>query len=62
MICIIKCAWCDKTVGEKKLSGNFDTKYNVTHSICEDCKAKLMDKLEQDEKEVENVRWANGLF
>ena len=51
----IVCAWCGKELGTKKADGSGNHKHNISHSICEDCKAKVMGELEQDDKEVENV-------
>ena len=51
----IICSWCGKDLGTKEADGNGRSKFNITHSICEDCKARVMDELEQDDKEEQNV-------
>ena len=44
----IVCAWCGKDMGEKEARGA----EGVTHSICKECLAKLMTKVESKSSTV----------
>ncbi len=39
---IVKCAWCDKLMGSKIFKDDEEMNELVTHSICSDCRIKLM--------------------
>jgi len=50
MIFQIKCAWCGRDMGKKEYPDANDIHGTVSHSICEDCKAKVMADLERLKK------------
>jgi DNA-directed RNA polymerase subunit RPC12/RpoP len=43
----IICAWCGKYLGEKEASDTNKSTHCITHSICPDCKEKVMLELEE---------------
>ncbi|MBN1625696.1 MAG: hypothetical protein JW944_04160 [Deltaproteobacteria bacterium] len=41
----IICSWCSKHLGRKKfLTDDIQNKHRVSHSICSNCRDKLMDE------------------
>lgn len=42
---LIRCGWCGKDMGKKQPMED----ESITHGICEDCLAELMQELEQEE-------------
>ena len=43
---IIRCAWCNKDMGEKVI-GDGSEEVVITHSICEDCKARIEKEIQE---------------
>ncbi len=50
MIYRVVCAWCGKEMGVKEGPGSKDKNRAITHSICEFCKAKAIEEIEQLKK------------
>ena len=46
----IICAWCKKVMGEKEVESANEEE---THSICEECKAKMKEEIEEQKREKE---------
>lgn len=42
---IVRCAWCDKNMGSKTFENDQETNDLVTHSICSDCRIRLMHEM-----------------
>jgi hypothetical protein len=39
---IVKCAWCDKSMGSKNFKNDKNPNEMTTHSICPDCRIKIL--------------------
>ncbi len=47
-MCItIKCAWCGLSMGNKECEGQIDKAYRISHSICPECKEKVMREIDE---------------
>ena len=42
------CAWCQKFMGTKKCEGLNHEGLDITHSICPECKEKVMREMDED--------------
>ena len=41
------CSWCGKHMGNKKADETDDPTLRITHSICLECKAKVLEETEE---------------
>jgi hypothetical protein len=44
----IICSWCRKFMGTKKCDGLIHEGLDITHSICSECKEKVMREIDED--------------
>ncbi len=44
----IICSWCQKLMGTKKCEDLIHEGPDITHSICPECKEKVMREMEED--------------
>jgi len=44
----IICSWCKKFMGAKKCEGPIPEGLDITHSICPQCKEKVMREIDED--------------
>ena len=44
----IICAWCQKFMGTKNWEGLIHEGLDITHSICPECKEKVMREMDED--------------
>ncbi len=44
----VQCAWCKKFLPDKKCEGLNHEGLDITHSICPECKEKVMREMEED--------------
>ncbi len=44
----IICSWCQKFMGTKKCEGLNHGGLDITHSICPECKEKVMREMDED--------------
>lgn len=47
----IKCAWCGKDMGHREINGTQDA---ISHTICDECSKKEMEKFNQMINHKEN--------
>ena len=50
MVLKIVCAWCRKDLGSKECEGNGNEEHSITHGICEECRRKVMEEMENHKK------------
>jgi len=43
----VVCSWCGKKMGNKKAAETDDPTLRITHSICLECNAKVMEETEE---------------
>ena len=47
---IIVCSWCCVKIGEKECDFLDESLPRITHSICDECRIKVLDDLKQPDK------------
>jgi hypothetical protein len=57
----IICSWCQKFMGTKKCKSLGLEGLDITHSICSECKEKVMREMEEDFVQNPNVKNQNTL-
>jgi hypothetical protein len=57
----IICSWCQKFMGTKKCEGRFHEDLDITHSICPECKEKVMREMDEDFVQNPNDKNQNPL-
>lgn len=57
----IICSWCQKFMGTKKYEGLNQKGLDITHSICLECKEKVMREMEEDFVQNPNDKNQNTL-
>ena len=44
----IICSWCQKFMGTKKCAGQIHAGLDITHSICQECKEKVLREMDEN--------------
>ena len=57
----IICSWCQKFMGTKKSEGVIHKGLDITHSICPECKEKVMREMDEDFVQNPNDKTQNTL-
>ena len=57
----IICSWCQRFMGTKKCEGLNHEGLDITHSICLECKEKVMRKMDKDFVQNPNDKTQNTL-
>ena len=57
----IICSWCQKFMGIKKCEGLISEGLDITHSICPECKEKVMREIDEDFVQSPNEKNLNTL-
>ena len=57
----IICSWCQRLMGTKKWKGIIHEGLDITHSICPECKEKVMREMDEDFVQSPNKQNQNTL-